>query len=92
MPVVASLPVEQRFHKLVWGAAGMKDGKTPSGIIVGGSDRGVINMYDAAKLVKGETSLVFSKDKHTGPVAALDFNPFQDNLLASGKKVEKNCK
>ena len=27
---------------------------------------------------------VFSEDKHTGPVAALDFNPFQQNLLASG--------
>jgi hypothetical protein len=24
------------------------------------------------------------QDKHTGPVAALDFNPFQHNLLASG--------
>lgn len=27
---------------------------------------------------------MFSKEKHTGPVAALDFNPFQHNLLASG--------
>ena len=25
------------------------------------------------------------QDKHTGPVAALDFNPFQPNLLASGQ-------
>ena len=34
--------------------------------------------YDAAKLVKGaEDALVLSIDKHTGPVAALDFNPFQ---------------
>ena len=29
----------------------------PSGLIVGGSDRGVINMYDAHKLIKGENSL-----------------------------------
>ena len=42
-------------------------------------------MYDAAKLIKGEdNALVFTKDKHTGPVGALDFNPFQSNLLASG--------
>lgn len=27
LPCVASLPVEQRFHKVVWGASGMTDGK-----------------------------------------------------------------
>ena len=42
-------------------------------------------MHDAAKLIKGDvTVLVFSTDKHTRPVVALDFNPFQSNLLASG--------
>ena len=83
MPCVASLPVDQRFHKVVWGASGV--GTTPAGLIVGGADRGMITMYDADKLIKGEdNALVFSKDKHTGPVAALDFNPFQSNLLASG--------
>jgi len=85
MPCVASLPVEQRYHKVVWGGAGMSDGTMPSGLLVGGADRGVLSMYDAAKLVGGgEEPLVFSQDKHTGPVAALDFNPFQSNLLASG--------
>jgi len=84
MPMVASLPVEQRFHKLVWGG-GAGQATMPSGLLVGGADRGVISMYDAAKLVKGaEDALVLSIDKHTGPVAALDFNPFQGNLLASG--------
>ena len=84
MPRVASLPVDQRYHKLVWGATGVSDGSSPSGLIVGGADRGVISIYDAAKLIKGDNALVFSKEKHTGPVAALDFNPFQSNLLASG--------
>ena len=32
----------------------------------------------------GENGLVAQQDKHTGPVRALDFNPFQANLLASG--------
>ena len=42
--------------------------------------------YDAAKLVKGaEDALVLSIDKHTGPVAALDFNPFQ---VRSPQKLE----
>ena len=85
MPCLASLPVDQRYHKLVWGGCGMVDGTMPSGLIVGGADRGIISMYDAARLIKGEdNALLFTKDKHTGPVAALDFNPFQSNLLASG--------
>ena len=84
MPRLASLPVDQRYHKLVWGATGISDGTTPSGLIVGGADRGVISIYDAAKLIKGDNALVFSQEKHTGPVGALDFNPFQSNLLASG--------
>ena len=63
----------------------MSDGSMPSGLLVGGADRGIISMYDAAKLIKGEdNALVFTKEKHTGPVTALDFNPFQSNLLASG--------
>jgi len=85
MPCMASLPVDQRFHKVVWGGSGMAEGTTPAGLIVGGADKGMLSMYDASKLIKGEeNALVFSKDKHTGPVAALDFNPFQQNLLASG--------
>jgi len=85
MPCLASVPVDQRYHKLVWGACGMGDRTMPSGLLVGGADRGIISMYDAAKLIKGEdNALVFTKDKHTGPVGALDFNPFQSNLLASG--------
>ena len=85
MPCLASLQVDQRFHKVVWGTSGMAEGTTPAGLIVGGADRGMISMYDANKLIKGEeNALVFSKDKHTGPVSALDFNPFQSNLIASG--------
>ena len=57
----------------------------PRGLLVGGSDQGMLSVYDAGKLINGEEQpLVFSKDKHSGPVAALDFNPFQSNLLASG--------
>ena len=57
----------------------------PKGTIVGGLDGGVITMYDADKMIKGDPNpVMFTKDKHTGPVQALDFNPFQSNLLASG--------
>ena len=43
MPLVASLPVEQRYHKLVWGG-GAGQATMPSGLLVGGADRGVISM------------------------------------------------
>ena len=77
MPCLASLQVDQRFHKVVWGTSGMAEGITPAGLIVGG--------YDANKLIKGEeNALVFSKDKHAGPVSALYYNPFQSNLFVSG--------
>ena len=85
MPCLASLPVEQRFHRVVWGAFGMAEGTSPAELLVGGADSGMISMHDAAKLIKGDANvLVFSKDKHTGAGAALDFNPFQSDLLASG--------
>lgn len=32
----------------------------------------------------GADAVVGQSDKHTGPIRALDFNPFQSNLLASG--------
>ena len=82
MPKVASLPTQHRFHKLVWG----DKSDSTSGLIVGGSDQGLISVYDAGKLMAGggEGCLVMSRDKHMGPVGALDFNPFQSNLVASG--------
>ena len=43
-----------------------------------------MTVYDAGKMIQGQNAVVFNKDKHTGPVSALDFNPFQQNLLASG--------
>ncbi len=33
----------------------------PSGLIVGGADRGVVSMYDANKIIKGENALIFSQ-------------------------------
>lgn len=36
MPCLASLPVEQRFHGVVWGAFGMEEGTTPAGLLVMG--------------------------------------------------------
>jgi len=83
MPLVASHPSDCRFYKCAWGCYGTAD--LPSGIIVGGTDNGGLLGYDADKFIQGEEDcLLFKKDKHSGAVKALDFNPFQSNLLASG--------
>ncbi|XP_063973908.1 protein transport protein Sec31A isoform X1 [Diachasmimorpha longicaudata] len=81
MELRASVPSDHRFHKIIWGSYGA----SPSGIIVGGCDYGTIKIYSASKLLSNEQdSLLSSPNRHTGPVRALDFNPFQTNLLASG--------
>lgn len=84
MELVGTLDSDHRFHKIAWGWHGMSDGELASGVLVGGADAGNLLVYDPAKLIKGEDSLICQKNKHTGPVYALDFNTFQANLLASG--------
>ncbi|XP_011302454.1 protein transport protein Sec31A [Fopius arisanus] len=81
MELRASVPSDHRFHKIIWGSYG----PSPSGIIVGGCDYGTIKIYSASKLLSNDQDcLLSSPNRHTGPVRALDFNPFQSNLLASG--------
>ncbi|KAJ6645343.1 Protein transport protein Sec31A, partial [Pseudolycoriella hygida] len=71
------------FHKIIWSPLG-SGGHYPEGVIVGGCESGHLQVYNAAKLLAGEESLMSKQDKHVGAVRALDFNPFQTNLLASG--------
>ncbi|KAM9379533.1 protein transport protein Sec31B [Phaethornis superciliosus] len=79
-----TLTASNRFHKLVWGNFG--DGSPePSGVIIGGGDNGVLTMYSAHHILTSKSEPVIGQaEKHSGPVRALDFNPFQSNLLASG--------
>ncbi|XP_053393357.1 protein transport protein Sec31A-like isoform X1 [Mercenaria mercenaria] len=84
MPLVATVPSDCRFHKVAWGCYDVTE-DLPNGVIVGGADSGGLMAYDASKFIKGDQDcLMFKKDKHTGAVKALDFNPFQNNLLVSG--------
>lgn len=47
----------------------------------------MIKIYSASKLLAEESNcLINSPERHTGPVKAMDFNPFQANLLATGAK------
>ncbi|XP_009870165.1 PREDICTED: protein transport protein Sec31B isoform X2 [Apaloderma vittatum] len=79
-----TLPASNRFHKLIWGSFGNGSPES-SGIIVGGGDNGVLTMYSAHRILASRSEPVIGQtEKHSGPVRALDFNPFQSNLLASG--------
>ncbi|KRT79704.1 WD40 domain-containing protein, partial [Oryctes borbonicus] len=71
---------EHRFHKIIWGSFG----GSPNGTIVGGCDNGIIQIYNVGKLLADEPSLEATHNNHNGAVHALDFNPFQENLLATG--------
>ncbi|XP_018057108.1 PREDICTED: protein transport protein Sec31A isoform X2 [Atta colombica] len=82
MELQASVPSDHRFHKIIWGSYG----NNPAGIIVGGCEDGTIKIYSAAKLLARDSNcLINSPRRHTGPVRAMDFNPFQEeNQLATG--------
>ena len=85
--VIVSCLDAYRFHQVVWGAFGSdtdQNGLT-SGVIVGGADNGSVLVYSAQKMIAGkEDCTLLQLAKHTGAVKALDFNPFQNNLIASG--------
>lgn len=51
------------------------------GRLVGGSENGALTVYNPDVIVKsGADAIVGESDKHTGPIRALDFNPFQVNV------------
>ncbi|NWX22127.1 SC31B protein, partial [Aegotheles bennettii] len=85
-----TLPASNRFHKLIWGNFGNGSLESP-GVIIGGGDNGVLTMYSVHHILTSKSDPVIGQtEKHSGPVRALDFNPFQlffflqSNLLASG--------
>ncbi|NXW28608.1 SC31B protein, partial [Phaetusa simplex] len=85
-----TLPASNRFHKLIWGNFGNGSSES-SGVIIGGGDNGVLTMYSVHRILASKSEPVIGQtEKHSGPVRALDFNPFQpffflqSNLLASG--------
>ncbi|XP_070706326.1 protein transport protein Sec31A [Pempheris klunzingeri] len=85
MKSCGSFSSSHRYHKLVWGPYGMDDQHHPSGVLIAGGENGNIILYDPAKIMAGESDVIIAEsDRHTGPVRALDVNPFQTNLVASG--------
>lgn len=77
MPV----PPLRRFHKLIWGSFG-SGLLEASGVIAGGGDNGMLTLYNATHILSsGKEPVIARRQKHSGAVRALDFNPFQ--VLAS---------
>ncbi|OAG07108.1 uncharacterized protein CC84DRAFT_1195418 [Paraphaeosphaeria sporulosa] len=84
---VATVNVESRFNGIAWS---QPSESYPRGIIAGALDSGALVLWDAEKLQKGESdALIEQIDKHTGPIQAIQFNPFRPNILATaGAKGE----
>lgn len=56
----------------------------PSGVLIAGGENGDIILYDASKIIAGDSEVIISQsEKHTGPVRALDVNSFQVILLTN---------
>lgn len=66
-----------RFHKLIWGNFGNGSPES-SGVIIGGGENGVLTMYSVHRILASKSEPVIGQtEKHSGPVRALDLNPFQ---------------
>lgn len=85
MTSCATFSSSHRYHKLIWGPHKMDSKGDVSGVLIAGGENGNIILYDPSKIIAGDKEVVIAqKDKHTGPVRALDVNIFQTNLVASG--------
>ncbi|NXU31085.1 SC31A protein, partial [Thalassarche chlororhynchos] len=85
MKSCATFSSSHRYHKLIWGPHSMTSGGRVSGVLIAGGENGNVILYDPAKIIAGDAEVIIAqKDKHTGPVRALDVNMFQTNLVASG--------
>ncbi|KAM7113333.1 protein transport protein Sec31A isoform 6-T7 [Ciconia maguari] len=85
MKSCATFSSSHRYHKLIWGPHSMTSGERVSGVLIAGGENGDVILYDPARIIAGDAEVIIAqKDKHTGPVRALDVNMFQTNLVASG--------
>eukprot|EP00047_Mylnosiga_fluctuans_P021472 m.105110 g.105110 ORF g.105110 m.105110 type:complete len:1295 (+) comp8909_c0_seq2:143-4027(+) len=84
MANLATLNSVDRVHKLTWSQA---NESRPSGLLVAGHEAGAITVYDPAVMMgyNRASPVILSQTRaHSGPVYALDINPSQGHLLASG--------
>ncbi|KAF7540397.1 hypothetical protein G7Z17_g12204 [Cylindrodendrum hubeiense] len=84
---VVSITTESRFYDVAWSPP---DDDHPKGIIAGALENGSLDMWDAEKLIAGDSDALISQTvKHTGAIKALQFNPLKPQILATaGAKGE----
>lgn len=75
--VLMRAPPLCRFHRLIWGSFG-NGNLDGTGVIAGGGDNGVLTLFNVTHILSsGKEPVIAQRQKHTGAVRALDFNPFQ---------------
>ncbi|KAI1189572.1 WD40 repeat-like protein [Nemania serpens] len=84
---IASIPVDSRFYDIAWGEPSED---YPKGIIAGALENGSLDLWDAEKLISGDSDAHIERTtKHTGAIKSLQFNPVRPQILATaGTKGE----
>ncbi|RSL98527.1 Protein transport protein SEC31 [Fusarium oligoseptatum] len=84
---VASITTDARFYDVAWGPP---NDDHPKGIIAGALENGSLDLWDAEKLIAGDSDALISQtSKHTGPIKTIQFNPLKPQILATaGAKGE----
>ncbi|KAI1210601.1 uncharacterized protein F4807DRAFT_53308 [Annulohypoxylon truncatum] len=84
---IASIAADSRFYDIAWG---QPSEDYPQGIIAGALENGSLDLWDAEKLIAGESDALISRtSKHTGSIKSLQFNPVRPQILATaGAKGE----
>ncbi|KAI1411712.1 WD40 repeat-like protein [Hypoxylon sp. FL1857] len=84
---IASIAADSRFYDIAWGQPSEDH---PQGIIAGALENGSLDLWDAEKLISGDSDALISRTtKHTGAIKSLQFNPLRPQILATaGAKGE----
>ncbi|KAI8634061.1 WD40 repeat-like protein [Xylariaceae sp. FL1651] len=84
---LASIAADSRFYDIAWG---QPSEDYPKGIIAGALENGSLDLWDAEKLISGDSDALISRTtKHTGAIKSLQFNPLRPQILATaGAKGE----
>ncbi|KAI0020406.1 hypothetical protein F4780DRAFT_742309 [Xylariomycetidae sp. FL0641] len=78
---IASIAADSRFYDIAWG---QPSDEHPKGIIAGALENGSLDLWDAEKLISGNSDALISRTtKHTGAIKSLQFNPLRPQILAT---------
>lgn len=78
---LASVDTDSRFHDIAWSKSSDEHAQ---GVIAGALESGSLDLWDAEKLLNKDGDAHFSRtSNHSGPIKAVQFNPFRPELLAT---------